>query len=165
MLESSSQDSLNKFKNYSLNVLIILIALGSFYLLATFIGHIASSPSGNKDVLTDTVSNNRREITSSVIQIKVENGTNISGIAEKVTDYLIEQGFDVVEIGNFTTPDVNRSMVIDRAGNTKNSVQLARVLGIPEKFIIQQISKDYLLDATVVLGYDYQDLKPFQQNK
>jgi hypothetical protein len=55
-------------------------------------------------------------------------------------------------------------MVIDRAGNMRNAKRVADNLGISEKYVIQQVNKNYFLDATVVVGKDYLELNPFKQN-
>jgi hypothetical protein len=39
---------------------------------------------------------------------------------------------------------------------------VAYALGISEKNVIQQISPDYYLDVSVVIGKDYNDLKPYK---
>jgi len=67
------------------------------------------------------------------------------------------------EKGNFSTSDVKNSMIIDRVGNIKNAKRVANILGIPEKNVIEQKNKNYLLDATVVIGMDYSQLKPFKE--
>ena len=67
-------------------------------------------------------------------------------------------------MGNFATSDIKTSMVIDRTGNTKNAKRVAQNLGIQEKYVIQQVNKNYFLDATVVIGKDYLELNPFKQN-
>ena len=51
-------------------------------------------------------------------------------------------------------------MVIDRIGNRANAEKLAEVLGIEKNKIIQQLNKDYFLDATLVIGKDYNKLEP-----
>jgi hypothetical protein len=53
-------------------------------------------------------------------------------------------------------------MVIDRAGNMKNAKRVAQALGISEKYVIQQMNSNYFLDATVVIGKDYEELLPFK---
>jgi hypothetical protein len=45
----------------------------------------------------------------------------------------------------------------------KNAKRVADALGISEKYVIQQTNNNYFLDATVVIGMDYADLKPFSK--
>ena len=94
-----------------------------------------------------------------VIQIEVLNGCGVPGLAINFTDALRKNGFDVVESGNFETFDISETMIIDRDGNLENARRVAEVLGVDQKNIIQEISPDYFLDATVVIGSDYKKLK------
>jgi LytR cell envelope-related transcriptional attenuator len=155
----------HKFKNYSLNALIILLAAITIYLIYSFYTRMNVTRSGDKkEIATDTSSVHiTQQPSRQTLQIDVQNGSGVQGIANKFTDYLRANGFDVVETGNFSTSDIKTTMVIDRTGNIKNAKRVASSLGVPERYVIQQISKDYLLDATVVIGADYSELNPFKQ--
>lgn len=95
---------------------------------------------------------------SDIIQIEVLNGCGVPGLATKFTSVLRQNGFDVVESGNFESFDITRTIVIDRTGNSENARRVARALGLPEERIIREISPDFYLDATVVIGSDYESL-------
>lgn len=168
MAGTGSGDSLNKFKNYSLNVFIILLAVLTLYLLYNFVKHTTSSGKQD-DVKTQTADSSSNTITkqpsSKTLQIDVQNATGVQGIANTFMEYLRTAGFDVVEMGNFSTNDIKTSMIIDRTGNMRNAKKVAQSLGIQEKYVIQQINKNYFLDATVVIGKDYQELNPFKQKE
>lgn len=155
---------MDKLKNYSLNIIIVLAAVIAVYLAYSFIKHTTTSGSSNNlkttvDTLTNRVT---KQPTGKILQIDVQNGTRTKGVAEKITEYLRKSGFDVVEMGNYTSQDIQKTLVIDRAGNMKNARIVASMLGIPENNIIQQMNKNYFLDATIVIGKDYQELNPFK---
>lgn len=95
---------------------------------------------------------------SDVIQIQVLNGCGVSGVASRFTNKLRQSGFDVVESGNFETFDVQKTFVIDRSGNLENARRVAVALGISEDQIIREIASGFYLDATVVIGFDYNQL-------
>lgn len=95
------------------------------------------------------------------IQIEVLNGCGVAGVADKFTAYLRSNRFDVIQAGNYSSFDVDKSMVIDRIGNMANAEKAAAMLGIKKENIIQQINKNYFLDVTFVIGKDYNQLKPF----
>jgi hypothetical protein len=117
------------------------------------------------DIRTEVVDSTTyltKQPSGGTLQIDVQNGCGVPGIADKFTEYLRSKGFDVVEMGNFSTQDIKTTMVIDRAGNMKNAKRVAQSLGVPEKFVIQQMNKNYFLDATVVIGKDYGELLPFK---
>ena len=95
------------------------------------------------------------------IQLDVLNGAGESRLAQRLTDYLRSRGFDVVETGNFRE-ELEKTLVIDRAGNKQAALQVAQALGIPEDQIMQKIDKNLYLDVSVFIGKDYKTLKPFR---
>ncbi len=95
-----------------------------------------------------------------VIQVDVLNGCGVAGVATKFTQYLRSRGYDVVEMGNYRSFDVPESMVIDRTGNIEHAKKVAYALGIKDVNVIQQINLDYFLDVTIVIGRDYESLRP-----
>jgi len=165
MPEQGSSEFINKFKNYSINIFIVLLAVLTVYLFYNFVKRATTEQPVEKPQATDTTLHSlTKQPSNKTLQIDVQNGSGIQGIAGKVTEYLRASGFDVVEMGNFATSDIKTSMVIDRTGNTKNAVRVAQNLGIQEKYVIQQVNKNYFLDATVVIGKDYLELNPFKEN-
>ena len=97
------------------------------------------------------------------IQVEVLNGCGVSGIADKLTDYLRKNSFDVVNIGNYRSFEIQNSIVIDRVGKLINAQVIAESLGLDKSNIIQQINKEYLLDVTIILGKDYSQLIPLKK--
>lgn len=98
-----------------------------------------------------------------ILQVEVRNGCGVAGLAADMTKYLRQKGFDVVEVGDYTSFDVTHSMVIDRVGDLEAAKKIAAVLGIAEAYVRQEISQDYYLDASIVIGQDYTTLTPFQE--
>ena len=95
-----------------------------------------------------------------VIQLDVLNGCGAAGAASTITGYLRSRGYDVVEIRNYKTFDVPESLVIDRTGSRVEAENVAAALGVKPENIIVQISPDYFVDVSVVIGKDYHSLKP-----
>lgn len=163
MPQTNSGEFVNKFKNYSINILIVLLAVVTIYLFYNFFKRLTTPQADVKTSVVDSTTYLTKQPSSGTLQIDVQNGCGTSGIADKFTEYLRSKGFDVVEMGNFSTQDIKTSMVIDRAGNMKNAKRVAQSLGISDKYVIQQMNKNYFLDATVVIGKDYAELLPFKQ--
>ncbi|MCF8267729.1 MAG: LytR C-terminal domain-containing protein [Ignavibacteriales bacterium] len=99
---------------------------------------------------------------SEIIQIEVLNGSGIDGVAARVTDFLRNNGFDVVKTGNYMTSDIDETMIIDRSGNEANARKTAKILGVPENTILVQTNRDYFLDVSVIIGKDYFKLTPIK---
>lgn len=102
---------------------------------------------------------NEQELIGNVIQLEVLNGCGVAGLAERFTSTLRENGFDVVETGNFDNFNMEHTTVIARTLNKDNARRIAEALGIDESRILVEASDDFYLDATVVIGSDYRSLK------
>jgi hypothetical protein len=76
-----------------------------------------------------------------------------------MTSLLRASGYDVVDIGNYKTFDVRQSLVVDRNGNIDVARKLASDLGIDPKNVIQEISPEYFVTASVIIGKDYKSLR------
>jgi len=96
-----------------------------------------------------------------IVRVEVLNGCGTPGLAKKATDFLRIKGFDVVNVGNAESFEFPETIVIDRVGDMTTAWQVARALGVNN--VIQQKDVDLLLEVTLILGKDYQDLEPFQE--
>jgi len=163
MAEGDSSGFVSKFRHYSINLLIVVVAVATVYLFYNLFKRITTPQTELRtEHVNDSTALLTKQPSGSTLQIDVQNGCGVSGIADKFTEYLRSKGFDVVEMGNFSTQDIKTTMVIDRTGNEKNAKRVAQSLGVSEKYVIQQINKNYFLDATVVIGKDYEELNPFK---
>lgn len=153
----------NSLLNYILNGALIL-----FLILVAYLGFslINNSIKSGKDIkeITDTSKSVTHQPNIS-IQLDVQNGTNENGVASRITDYLRKNGMDVVDIGNYKSKDVERTLIIDRIGDKNKAKKVAAVLGVNEKNIIQQMNNSLYLDVTVVIGIDFNELKPYLEKK
>lgn len=113
-------------------------------------------------LLYPRISSDRAEqdpaLISNVIQLEVLNGCGVSGLATTYTGTLRGYGFDVVETGNFDHFNMEKSVVIARSSQTENALRVARALGIEEQHVLREVSGEYYLDVTLVLGADYKTL-------
>lgn len=141
-------------RNVALNaVIVVLVILVGYLAYALIERHVIQPP---VDAARSGVA------PAEIIQMDVLNGCGISGAATTFTGYLRARGFDVVEIRNYKTFDVDESLVIDRTGNLKNAGKVAYALGIKKQNIVQQLNQDYYVDVSLVIGKDYHSLKPSQ---
>jgi len=101
-------------------------------------------------------------LVGTVIQVEVRNGAGIDQLAAEVTEYLRARGFDVVEVGNYESFQQEHSVVIDRVGDPEAAQKVAEALGLPDGRVRQDIRRQYYLDASVIIGRDYAQLRPFQ---
>jgi hypothetical protein len=140
-------------KNILLNIIIVV--------LAGIIIFMSYSVFMKISLLSSEGDDNDPDLTSRIVQLEVLNGCGISGAAEKFTNYLRQNNFDVVQVGNYYSFDIDNTIVIDRTGNKGNAIKVADALGIDSKNVIQQINNDYFLDVSLIIGKDFNRLKPY----
>lgn len=159
MKEKKPSDKISANKNSGsatnifLNSIIVLLAGLILFMSFSLYSKISS--------LTSEEDENNLNKTSRIVQLEVLNGCGITGVAEKFTNYLRENNFDVVQVGNYSSFDIDNTLVVDRVGNKENAVKVAEALGINYKNVIQQINNDYFLDVSLIIGKDFNHLKPF----
>jgi len=142
--------------NLFLNIIIFfLVAIVIFLSYSLFI----KISDRNKNFSTG----NNKQTASEIIQVEVLNGCGVAGVADRFTDYLREHHIDVVNVSNYKSFNVTKSLVIDRIGNMANAEKVAEELGINKSNVIQQLNKNYFLDVTLIIGKDYYNLKPIKE--
>jgi hypothetical protein len=94
-----------------------------------------------------------------IIQVDLLNGCGVPGAATVVRDYLRARGYDVVEMRNYKSFDVEESLVVDRTGENQAAEKIAYALGINKARIVRQINPDYYVDVSVIIGKDYKSMK------
>jgi hypothetical protein len=137
-----------------LNLLITAVAAFILYQVYAIIFPPNGTGDHNKQPASDVAVTSK-----SVVQIDVLNGCGVSGTGQKMTSFLRAAGYDVVDMGNYKTFDVKQSLVIDRSGNAEIAKKIASDLGIDPAHVVQQISPEYFVTASVVLGKDFKNLR------
>ena len=149
----------SRWSGFLLNTLLAVLAV---VLIVLVYGFATRFLTPRVDPVRET---NPARLIGDIIQVEVRNGCGIAGLAADATMYLRRQGFDVVEVGDYSSFDEEHSFVVDRVGDMESAVKVAHALGIPEERVVQEIRLDYYLDASVVLGKDYETLRPFSDGK
>jgi hypothetical protein len=97
-------------------------------------------------------------------QIQILNGCGKSGAAEQFRNYLTDRGFDIIEFGNAGSWNYAHTLVIARTANEPVARDLAKVLDTDN--LIHLSDPLALVDATVIIGKDYEELsKRWQKAK
>jgi len=92
------------------------------------------------------------------IQVNVLNACGEKGLAGKTRKYLRNNGFDVVEIGNYNL-ELEKSIIIDRLGDKRSALKTAYALGIEDSLVYSNIDSSLFIRATVIIGKDFKMLK------
>jgi hypothetical protein len=148
-----------RIKNGLLNAGLLIVGLGVMMLLYGLVTRtLIPSPDPRR-------SEGATELVGSIIQVEVRNGAGVDHLAAETTHYLRERGFDVVNVGNYKSFQQERSIVVDRVGDPEAARKVAEALGLPADRVRQEIRRQYYLDASVILGHDYKQLRPFQNRE
>lgn len=87
------------------------------------------------------------------VRVEVRNGGGLDGMARAATDLLRDAGFDVVEVGNWETFDVDSSFVMVRTEDLEPGRRAADILGISD--VRSEPATNLYVDVSVVLGSDW----------
>ncbi len=141
---------------HTLNISLVVLSLAVGILLYALANRTLSPRTDpNRD-------ENPGQFVGAVLQVEVRNGCGVTGLAQTMTQFLRQRGFDVVEVGDLPAFDQDVSVVYDRIGDMDAARKLAVAIGIPEDRVIQDIKPEEYLDASVIIGKDYETLRPFQ---
>ncbi|GIV52189.1 MAG: hypothetical protein KatS3mg038_2710 [Candidatus Kapaibacterium sp.] len=99
--------------------------------------------------------------TERVIQVRVLNAAGVPELARRVQQFLRRRGFDVVEATTARQLE-ERSYVADHLGDSLAVAQVQYALGLPPDAIQRNIDSDLVLHCSVVVGKDWQSLRPFR---
>lgn len=131
----------------ALNILVGVLLLVAAYLAYAFLADDVSAPPLESAKVYSP--------SGKPIQLDVLNGCGVSGVASRITAHLRRKGFDVVDMRNYKTFDLQETLVIDRVGNLATARQVAQAMGVKRENVIQEINPDYFVDVSVVIGRDY----------
>ncbi len=91
-----------------------------------------------------------------VVKIEVLNGCGVPGLAKKWADHLRTAGFDPVNVTNYDSNSIPRTIIYDRESNAcKNAIAVAKSLGLPKEYVAYQQSDQRMVAVTVIIGQDH----------
>ena len=151
----------NIFINISLILSLVLVIFLSYSLFKSEnIETNEATQNIQKKVVKEVDKNIERK---SPYKVQILNGCGVKGVAERLTNIIRQKGFDVAEFGNYTPLgeegyyyDVPETIVIDRSGEYDAAKKIARILETDN--IIKQISKELMVDVTIIIGKDYKNV-------
>jgi hypothetical protein len=89
-------------------------------------------------------------------ELQVLNACGKSGAAGKMREYLIDRGFDVVELGNAPNWNYPETLIALRNPYWKGAEKLAQVLNTENVIPLENPVR--MVDATIFVGKDFEDL-------
>ncbi|MDD3716449.1 MAG: LytR C-terminal domain-containing protein [Candidatus Marinimicrobia bacterium] len=155
-----------KLLNRILNVLIILIlVLVGFFAYSALVDRPARLREFAQSEISRDVPDMRTaaqsEKESLHIVVRILNGCGVSGVAYKLREYLLTQGFDVVETTNAEHFNYDKTIIYLHRNDFQVAKQVSDKLRMPNNPFLDNRTPDYPCDVTIVIGKDYQTLPPF----
>lgn len=152
-IDKGSVEIKTTIANLSYNISIFLLFIVLFASGYSLLKKIVNSNEG---------SNIETAKPSAIVQVEILNGSGIGGLANRAADYLRGKGIDVVRYGNYDKGIIEKTLAINRSENLANAKLVAKLLGIKNSNIIEIQNPDLVIDVTIIIGLDYQELEPFK---
>jgi hypothetical protein len=95
-------------------------------------------------------------VPTSDVEVQVLNESGLPGMALRVTRFLRERGFDVVETGNGSRVSLPETEVVVRGDDMELGARIARSLNC--SIVRSDKDADQLVDVTVFIGKDIERL-------
>ncbi|MFW5941923.1 MAG: LCP family protein [bacterium] len=89
-------------------------------------------------------------------RIVIHNGTSVFGLAGDTEEYLSQQGFRVVDIGNADSATYQSTQILDFGSHPNTTRYLAQIMDIPPLNISYSSEPAEAYDVLVILGDDWQ---------
>ncbi|MFN2431260.1 MAG: LytR C-terminal domain-containing protein [Gemmatimonadota bacterium] len=138
----------------TLVIVVLALAVGAF--LSSLVYRWTGSPpgpAGNGPSGAGPRTAERPGPDRSRIRVEVLNGTRVPGLADRVTELLRREGFDVVNYGNASRRPQPSTSILARVGDGAFAREVA--LALPGTPIRRELAPDGFVDVTVLVGGDY----------
>ena len=90
-----------------------------------------------------------------VATIDIQNGSASDGIANMASEYLKEQGFSVVSVGNADQFDYQNTIIYDYSGSYYTTRWLAENFNVEPTHIIDMSDPNSPVDIRIIIGHDF----------
>ena len=90
-----------------------------------------------------------------VATIEIQNGSASDGIANMASEYLKEQGFSVVSVGNADQFDYQNTIIYDYSGSYYTTRWLAEHFNVQPTHIIDMSDPNSPVDVRIIIGRDF----------
>ena len=96
------------------------------------------------------------------IQVEIWNGCGISNLAVMYTDFLRNEGLDVLDSKNADHFNYSTTTILLHRGDINRALVLADILKIDKNSIVNDKNENLFYDLTLIIGKDYIDLPSYR---
>ncbi len=97
------------------------------------------------------------------IQIEIRNGCGVSNLARMYTDFLRNEGLDVLDSKNADHFNYSETIILLHRGEINRAMELANILMIDKKNVIDDKNETLFYDLTLIIGEDYITLPSYRE--
>ena len=103
-------------------------------------------------------------ITGEKIQIEIQNGCGLKGVAKLYTNFLRDKGYDVIGFSNAPHFNYkNTELIIHKKDSVNFINEISNILSINPKFISYNYNENFIYEMTIIIGKDYNILESFNE--
>lgn len=111
----------------------------------------------------NTISNEKQPVVAAkTVVVEVLNGCGVPGIAQQFTNYLRQEGFDVINTGNADRSDYTSTILVERAGGNKVA-SVNAVMLLEQDHLLTRIDSSVQVDVSLIIGKDYNRLPVYRR--
>ena len=96
------------------------------------------------------------------IQVEIRNGCGIPNLARMYTDFLRDEGLDVMDAKNADHFNYLETKILHHRGDINRALVLADILKIDKINIIDDKNENLFYDLTLIIGKNYMDLLSYR---
>ena len=144
-------------------ILICIVALGIFLKYDRM-----NFPNNQKEEIVDLSllinKTKSEELTGDKIQVEIQNGCGLKGIAKLYANFLRNKGYDVISFKNASHFNYNKTKLIIHKKDTSNFIsEIVGILQINPNLVSYNYNDNFIYEMTIIIGNDYNNLESFDE--
>ena len=155
----------NNIKYYLSNFgfsLIVILCLGFFVSLIDNLIFNEGNQKEEIDLAKLITKSKYEEKTGHKITLEIHNGCGIPKLANLYTEFLRDEGFDILDSKNANNFDYTQTQILYHQNHKLRALSLSKIMGIDESLVIKKVTPYIIHDLTLIIGSDYNKLDSYQ---
>ena len=164
-MRARPKNNRKSINNYFLNIVLSVLIILSISFFISMIDNLLfdNGLDSKKPDLSALITKTKYEKkTGHKITIEIHNGCGIPKLANLYTEFLRNEGFDVIDSKNADSFNYLKSQILHHNGDKDRSIALSKVMNINDSLVINFQSDNLVHDLTLILGHDYKELTSYQ---
>ena len=152
-------------KNILINIIVgglLLLSIGFFISLIDNLFFDDGQKYDRPDLAALITKTKYEEKTGHKITVEIHNGCGIPKLANLYTEFLRNEGFDVIDSRNADNFEYTKTQILHHQGDKARALSLSKTMALDESLITENKSAYLIHDLTLILGSDYLQLNSYQ---